>query len=110
LFESGILADEMGLGKTAQLSVHFSSVAADQLSSADMGLSSRASSVSSASAPIFLVVCPPTVLRHWVRELHRWAPKLRVFVLHAISSVFSKMNLNSVRGSILSFITISKLI
>ena len=29
-----------------------------------------------------LIVCPATVLRQWLRELRRWAPALRVVLLH----------------------------
>ena len=29
-----------------------------------------------------LIVCPATLLGHWVRELHTWYPPLRVVVFH----------------------------
>ena len=29
-----------------------------------------------------LIVCPGTILRHWVSELHHWAPGMRVVVCH----------------------------
>ena len=29
-----------------------------------------------------IIICPATMLSHWLRELHRWAPPLRVIVLH----------------------------
>ena len=32
-----------------------------------------------------LVVCPATVVAHWVRELTTWHPQLRVFALHSSS-------------------------
>lgn len=32
-----------------------------------------------------LVVCPATVVAHWVRELTTWHPQLRVFTMHAAS-------------------------
>lgn len=35
---------------------------------------------------MFIVVCPATVLYHWLQEMHRWAPFLRAVVLHSISS------------------------
>eukprot|EP01039_Chlorochromonas_danica_P007325 gene7325-8106_t len=70
----GILADEMGLGKTAQVCAHFGSLGK---------LSSQLYKVGSAA---FLIICPATVLQHWLNELHRWAPGLRVGVLHSISS------------------------
>lgn len=41
-----------------------------------------------------LVVCPATVLSHWIAELHEWAPKLRVVILHRCAYAF-----NAVSGS-----------
>ncbi len=29
-----------------------------------------------------LLVCPATVMRQWLREARRWAPRLRVVLLH----------------------------
>ena len=71
----GILGDEMGLGKTIQLCVHFNSLA-----------SKLRENSSGRDAGIFLIVCPATVLFHWLRELHRWVPSLRVLILHAMSN------------------------
>lgn len=33
----------------------------------------------------FLIVCPATVLQHWLKELHTWAPSLRAVILHSMS-------------------------
>jgi DNA excision repair protein ERCC-6 len=60
----GIIGDDMGLGKTAQVisllsGLHFTG----QLRSC-------------------LIVCPATVLSHWVRELNTWCPGVRVLVYH----------------------------
>jgi DNA excision repair protein ERCC-6 len=33
-----------------------------------------------------LIICPATILGQWVRELHFWAPMLRVNILHASGS------------------------
>lgn len=41
-----------------------------------------------------LVVCPATVLSHWITELHEWAPQLRVVILHRCAYAF-----NDVSGS-----------
>lgn len=30
-----------------------------------------------------LLVCPATVMKQWVSELHKWAPPFRVFLLHS---------------------------
>ena len=75
LYESGvggILGDEMGLGKTAQLCCHFGSL-------------SRKHRKLRGKNGIFLVVCPATVLQHWLKEFHRWVPALRVIIMHSIS-------------------------
>lgn len=41
-----------------------------------------------------LVLCPATVLSHWMAELHAWAPQLRVVILHRCVQAF-----NSASGS-----------
>lgn len=66
----GIVGDEMGLGKTIQVAAFLGGLVQSDL-----------------YAPS-LVVCPATVLKHWLRELREWAPELRVVLLH-----------DSVRGS-----------
>jgi SNF2 family DNA or RNA helicase len=45
-----------------------------------------------------LVVCPATVLQHWLAEFHHWAPRLRVVLLHAISDSFSQLQDLGPRG------------
>ena len=61
----GVLADEMGLGKTLQTIAH---VCIEQ---AEGRL----------DVPV-LVVAPTTLVGNWARELARFAPSLRVVVLH----------------------------
>ncbi|HEY3820979.1 MAG TPA: DEAD/DEAH box helicase [Polyangiaceae bacterium] len=61
----GVLADEMGLGKTLQTIAH---VLLEQTEGR-------------LDAPV-LVVAPTTLVGNWVRELARFAPSLRVLVLH----------------------------
>ena len=56
-----------GLGKTVQVAALFGGLHA-------MGLMQPS-----------LVVCPATVVAHWVRELTTWHPQLRVFTMHAAS-------------------------
>ena len=75
LYESGVggsLGDEMGLGKTAQLCCHFGSL-------------SRKQRKLRKKNGIFLVVCPATVLQHWLKEFHRWVPAMRCVIMHSIS-------------------------
>lgn len=69
----GILADEMGLGKTAQVCAHFNELTL-----------TKGTSFGSA-CPAFLVVCPATVLQHWLQEMHTWAPTVRTGILHSVS-------------------------
>lgn len=71
LYESGvggILGDEMGLGKTAQLCCHFGSLARKQRKLRKKN-------------GIFLVVCPATVLQHWLKEFHHWVGYLKDFLM-----------------------------
>jgi superfamily II DNA or RNA helicase len=67
----GILGDEMGLGKTVQAVALLGTLAASGL-----------------LRPT-LIVCPATVISHWVRELTTWWPPLRVLVLHDSGDAFS---------------------
>ena len=80
----GILGDEMGLGKTAQLCCHFDSVSRQVRAGSSGNLKAR-----------LLVVCPATVLFHWVKELRHWSPTLRVIVIHKLSNVFKNLELES---------------
>lgn len=111
----------MGLGKTAQLCVHFGSLARDYAHSSSISMSTLSPSMnspnetSSSSAKfssknryagpvriplrkreeassIFLVVCPATVIHHWLRELHVWAPLMRCVVLHSISATGGELS------------------
>ena len=59
----------MGLGKTVQVAVFLASMY-------------RMNELMLPS----IVVCPATVLSNWVRELHQWAPLLRVIVMHPSGS------------------------
>ena len=65
----GILGDEMGLGKTIQVAAFLGAMQYQGL----------------LQKPC-LVVCPATVMKHWVQELHKWWPPLRVVVCHATGS------------------------
>eukprot|EP01038_Epipyxis_sp_PR26KG_P004159 gene4159-5923_t len=76
----GILGDEMGLGKTAQLCTHFGSLAKLHLQR------------NTRNKALFLVVCPATVLQHWLDEMHRWTPMMRTVILHSISATGAELN------------------
>ena len=62
----GILADDMGLGKTVQTLAH---IAADITNGQSEGLPS-------------LVIAPKSVVPNWAAEAKRFAPHLRLLVLH----------------------------
>ena len=64
---SGLLADDMGLGKTAQTIAHIC------VEKEEGRLSDPA-----------LVVVPTSLVPNWLNELGRFAPHLRVLVLHGI--------------------------
>ena len=68
----GVLGDEMGLGKTVQVAALLGAVAA-----------------SGEHSPT-LIVCPATLVAHWVRELTQWWPPLRVLVLSGGSTAAAK--------------------
>ncbi|KAJ2595915.1 DNA repair protein rhp26 [Coemansia sp. RSA 1722] len=61
----GILGDEMGLGKTVQVAAFLASMYHSRLLSKPS-----------------IIVCPATLMRQWVREIHAWWPALRVVILH----------------------------
>lgn len=58
----GLLADDMGLGKTHQAMAVMSAI------------QSRADDT---SGPMFLCVCPTTVLDHWIDKIESFAPNLK---------------------------------
>jgi len=58
----GLLADDMGLGKTHQAMAVMSAI---QMKAED------------ASGPMFLCVCPTTVLDHWIDKIESFAPNLK---------------------------------
>ncbi|KAK9463056.1 SNF2 family N-terminal domain-containing protein, partial [Lipomyces oligophaga] len=65
----GIIGDEMGLGKTIQIisfiaGLHYSGKLTEPV----------------------LIVCPATVMKQWVNELHRWWPPFRCVILHSSGS------------------------
>jgi SNF2 family DNA or RNA helicase len=58
----GLLADDMGLGKTHQAMAVMSAIQA---------------STGKTNGPMFLCVCPTTVLDHWIDKIETFAPNLR---------------------------------
>jgi SNF2 family DNA or RNA helicase len=52
---------------------------------------------------IFLIVCPATIMQHWLKEMHHFAPKIRSCVFHSISSTGKALNSLSKKG----FVTFS---
>ena len=60
----GIVGDKMGLGKTVQVCSFLGCMAASRLLKS------------------VLIVCPATMLRHWLQELAIWAPALRRILIH----------------------------
>ncbi|KAK9478235.1 SNF2 family N-terminal domain-containing protein [Lipomyces japonicus] len=70
----GIIGDEMGLGKTVQIisflaGLHYTG---------------------KLNKPV-LIVCPATVMKQWVNELHRWWPPFRSVILHSSGSGMTKV-------------------
>ena len=74
----GIIGDEMGLGKTIQVIAFLASLHHSGL----------------LDGPV-LIVCPATVMKQWVNELHHWWPPFRSVILHSIGSgMTGKNNIN----------------
>jgi len=40
---------------------------------------------------IFAIVCPATILHHWLQEMHHWCPFIRTVVLHAASPTAAEL-------------------
>lgn len=68
----GIIGDEMGLGKTIEVIAFLASLHHSGL----------------LDGPI-LIVCPATVMKQWVNELHHWWPAFRSIILHSMGSGMS---------------------
>jgi superfamily II DNA or RNA helicase len=64
----GILADDMGLGKTVQI----------------LALLAMEKDRGNASEPI-LIVAPTSLMENWSREARKFAPSLKVLVLHGLA-------------------------
>ncbi|XP_076819187.1 DNA excision repair protein ERCC-6-like [Clavelina lepadiformis] len=71
----GILGDEMGLGKTIQVIAFLAALQKSKVHDYDASYNYHG------LGPV-LIVAPATVMHQWVRELHSWAPSLRVAILH----------------------------
>ena len=71
----GIIGDEMGLGKTIQVIAFLAALHHSGL----------------LNGPV-LIVCPATVMKQWVNELHHWWPPFRSVILHSIGSGMSEKN------------------
>lgn len=65
----GLLADDMGLGKTHQAMALMSAIQSDQPNDEK-------------KSPVFLVICPTTVLDHWEDKVKDFAPNLRPLKYH----------------------------
>jgi superfamily II DNA or RNA helicase len=87
----GLLADDMGLGKTAQTIAH---IVIEQ----DTGRLDRPA----------LVVVPTTLVPNWTAELGRFAPHLRVVVLHGLDRHERRRDLTGVHVVITTYTVLSR--
>lgn len=85
---NGILADDMGLGKTFQCLCAISNAHTDEYSHR-IPLDYSQSNVN--NAPFSLVVCPPSVIDHWVRETRNFFPKMPVNAFFTKNEVSQEM-------------------
>jgi superfamily II DNA or RNA helicase len=87
----GLLADDMGLGKTAQTIAHI-------VIEEDSGRLDRPA----------LVVVPTTLVPNWSAELARFAPHLRVVVLHGLDRHERRRDLTGVHVVITTYTVLSR--
>ena len=87
----GLLADDMGLGKTAQTIAH---IAIEE----DAGRLDR---------PV-LVVVPTSLVPNWTAELNRFAPNLRVAVLHGLARREKRRDLTGVHVVITTYTVLTR--
>ncbi|KAI3661344.1 hypothetical protein MP638_007139 [Amoeboaphelidium occidentale] len=76
----GIVGDEMGTGKTIQMISFLAGLFYSNIWPGSC-----------------VIVCPATVMKQWVQELHSWFPCLRVAVLHSTGSYFNGRSSNTRR-------------
>jgi superfamily II DNA or RNA helicase len=87
----GFLADDMGLGKTAQTIAHI------VVEEAEGRLDRPA-----------LVVVPTSLVSNWTAELHRFAPGLRVVVLHGLDRHERRRDLDGVHVVITTYTVLAR--
>ena len=88
---SGFLADEMGLGKTAQTIAH---LVVEQ----EAGRLDRPA----------LIVVPTSLITNWTAELARFAPQLRVVVLHGLDRHHKREALGAAHVAITTYTVLSR--
>jgi superfamily II DNA or RNA helicase len=89
--QGGLLADDMGLGKTAQTIAH---IAIEE----DAGRLDR---------PV-LVVVPTSLVPNWTAELRRFAPHLRVAVLHGLDRHEKRRDLTAIHVVITTYTVLAR--
>jgi DNA excision repair protein ERCC-6 len=75
------------LGKTAQMCVHLGS----------LGKLNRF--LGNMKQAMFLIICPATVLQHWLIECQLWAPNMRTGIFHHISKTGKEMSSLKSKGN-----------
>ena len=74
------------IGKTVQVCVHFGIIATEVANEWKQIQDVNNTSGMGNECPIFLIVCPVTVLPHWVSEWHKWVPFMRILTMHTVVS------------------------
>ena len=87
----GLLADDMGLGKTAQVIAH-------------IAIEAHAGRLENPA----LVVVPTTLVPNWTAELTRFAPHLRVVVLHRLDRHERRRDLTGVHVVITTYTVLTR--
>ena len=83
----GIVADEMGLGKTLEVIAFLAALHRTRMVQEEEGREAAdhaAGGNTTAAKRVLptLILCPATVLVHWLREFHKWYRYIRVMLLH----------------------------
>ena len=103
---NGILADDMGLGKTFQCLCAVSNAHTQEIESIISGTNPEFRS--SQTKPLSLVLCPPSVITHWCREVNNFFPHLRVTAVFQKSESLSTSQINNLDGILVTSYNIAK--
>ncbi|ELP84513.1 DNA repair and recombination protein RAD26, putative [Entamoeba invadens IP1] len=89
----GIVGDEMGLGKTLMVLSFLEGLHSTLYAKCTQSKSDVLTTRGEMRVGNILIICPLTLISHWVSEAHRFVPFFRVIVLHRALSSSGQDNL-----------------